>query len=74
MGGRKKGVEIMNLCIRLPRPVRDQLALEAMALGLPLGTYLRKMLEGYAPGVQIKDLAKKLAATSSAPDVYVVDK
>lgn len=65
--GRRKGVNVVAVTIRMKRPTRDQLTLEATQRGLLLGTFLREVLESYAPGVgelpAIEEIAKKLAAT-----------
>ena len=62
--GRHKGPAIRCVSLRLLETTAKQLDNEAAAAGKPLGTYLRDLLQAYAPGtptLDIKGLAQRLS-------------
>ena len=65
---RPRGPETRKVGVILNRPTFDQLTLEAVGQGKTLSTYLRDVLQSYAPGIgkpsSIEDAARKLSATA----------
>ena len=64
--GRKKMPPTKCVTIRLAGATAKQLEVEGAAAGKPLGTYLRDLLQAYAPGTPTLDIvgmAQKLSRT-----------
>ena len=72
MARRPNGTPYRNVTVRLAEATFQQLSGEALAHDLPVSSYLRDLLEAYAPGtersVDFQELAKKLAATPISLD------
>lgn len=60
--GRKKVPDVKNVSLRLNGSTERQLRAEAKAKGWTLGTYVRQLLQAYAPGVDKAHTEKMSAA------------
>lgn len=64
---RPNSTPTVMLSVRIAKKTHAELAIQAGALDVPVATYVRELLESYAPGIDMKALAGRLAATPVAP-------